>query len=268
MERHHLGVDVRIAFVAPALAESTRECVRAALQRAGHDAVASPVEADLCLATWFGSRPPLPASTPLVRWWVGSDVLAALSEGTATHSRDERHNWVSHEPLGAELSSLGIGSRVLPILPAWEPEALPVASEPVVLLYCPDGREELYGWDRLVEVASRCPEVRFRVFRRKGPSPLGSIECVPGWTPHEQMRREYTNARAVLRLTSHDGMSLSVLEALGFGRHVIWTYPQPGCWHVESVDAAVEAVCGAVAGDINHAGVDEMRQLRQAAERG
>jgi hypothetical protein len=50
----------------------------------------------------------------------------------------------------------------------------------------------------------------------------------------------YRQTSVVVRLTSHDGTSFMVLEALSRGRHVIWTYPVPGVIHASGF-AAVSA---------------------------
>ena len=273
-----------VAFVAPGLATSTHRCVHAMVRRAGHEPVHD--RPDLVIATWFDQSPPPTGHEPhdgekgtvpwkrggqspsptVVRWWVGSDVLALQAGRTRPHSADERLNWAGSGLLVRELRALGVGARELPIVPHWEPEALPRAREPVVLLYCPQGREKLYRWKHLVAVAGRCPHVRFKVFRRTGPSPLPNLACVPGFAGREEMLEAYREARAVLRLVEHDGMSLSILEALGFGRHAVWTYPYPACHQAHTVGEAVAAVRRAVEADVNTAGVAAMETLRRAAD--
>jgi len=249
----------KVSFVAPGLAECLHIHVRAMLGRAGHEVVA-PADADLVIANWFGGT----LSAIDVRWWVGSDVLSLQRGKTEPQSTDERCNWASAHHLVHELALCGVAAREMPIVPNWEPEVLPRAERPVVLLYCPDGREDIYRWRDLLAVAERCPHLSFKVFRRSTPVPLPNVECVPGMIPHEAMRAEYQAARAVLRLMEHDGMSLSVLEALGFGRHAVWSYPYPACTQATTVDEAVVAIDRAVKADVNTAGVAAMETLRRA----
>src|SRR6266403_1239163 len=45
----------------------------------------------------------------------------------------------------------------------------------------------------------------------------------------------YKRASVVWRPVRHDGLSFMVLEALGHGRHVLWTYEFPGCVKVDGV---------------------------------
>jgi len=254
----------KVTFVAPGLAASTHRCVHAALRRAGHAATRE--QGELLVATWFDRPPGLAADTPTVRWWVGSDVLALQAGRTRPHRRDERLNWCGSPWLQHELAAEGVPARVMPILPVWEPQPLPLARDPAVLAYCPQGRERLYRWKALVAVAGRCPGIQFKVFRRDGPPPLPNLTCVPGFVDHDTLHTAYAAARAVLRLVEHDGMSLSILEALGFGRHAVWSYPYAACRQAESVDEAARAVRLAVAADVNDAGVAAMRSLRLAAD--
>ena len=254
----------RISFIAPGLAASTHQCVGAALRRAGHEPAWE--RPDLCIANWFGGTLELPDDVPAVRWWVGSDVLALQAGRTRPHCRDERLNWAGSDWLARELRAEGVAARVLPIVPDWAPEPLPRAGEPTVLLYCPQGRERLYRWGELLAVAERCRDIRFEVFRRSEPSPLANLTCVPGFVGRGEMRAAYGRARAVLRLVEHDGMSLSVLEALGFGRHVVWSYPYVACRQAGSVEEAVRAVRQSVVADANTAGAAAMASLRRAAD--
>ena len=52
----------------------------------------------------------------------------------------------------------------------------------------------------------------------------------------------YAETTVLVRLTSHDGTSFMVLEALSRGRHVIWTYPMTGVIQA----SGFEAVSGAL----------------------
>jgi hypothetical protein len=257
---------MRVAFVAPGLAASTHDCVRAAIARSGHEAADG--VADVAVATWFGGKPPaeFPRDVPLVRWWVGSDVLALRDGRTRPHSRDERLHWAGSPGLARELASLGVPARVLPILPHWEPTPLPRSAEPVVLAYCRAGREALYRWADTCAIAARCPDVQFRVFRQAGEGLPPNLTCIQDWVAHDQMRGEYARARAVLRLVEHDGTSLSILEALTFGRHALWSYPYPCCREVHAADEAVATLRAVLDADINHDGVEHVRALRRETD--
>ena len=108
-----------------------------------------------------------------------------------------------------------------------------------VLVYVPSiERSELYGLDMILEVARQMPQVRFElVGLRDGP--------LPNPPPNIRFHRRipdlaefYQQASVVWRANRHDGLSWTVLEALGHGRHVLWTYPFPGCIQATSASEA------------------------------
>lgn len=108
-----------------------------------------------------------------------------------------------------------------------------------VLTYVGAYDEELYGMDWIVACAEALPEISFRV---AGIS--ASRFAVPenitflGWT--EKMESEIRNCTVFLRLTRHDGMGHTVLEALGLGRWVIRTNEMPGTFHVTNELTVIE----------------------------
>ena len=52
----------------------------------------------------------------------------------------------------------------------------------------------------------------------------------------QDMGSLYRNTSALLRFTIHDGLSKMVLEALSYGRHVLWTESFPHCHLVRNFD--------------------------------
>jgi len=249
------------------LAESTVTNVRAAFARVGR--VLADGRPDALVATWFPGAGPPAGSVPVVRWWVGSDVLALQRGRTTAPSPDAAFNWCGSDRLAAELGDLGVQAQVVPIVPAEDPELLEFPADPAVLVYCPEGREELYGWQRTLDVAALCPGITFGVLRRSGEPPLPNVVLL-GTVPHHLMRAAYLESRAVLRLTRHDGMSLSVLEALGHGRRVVWTTQMAGCVSVGQhapADEVADLVRDAIAAGQNNAGVEVAWSTRRAADR-
>jgi glycosyltransferase involved in cell wall biosynthesis len=51
-----------------------------------------------------------------------------------------------------------------------------------------------------------------------------------GWLDAQNMAEELRNAPIFLRMTEHDGFSVSVIEALSVGAEVVWTHPSE-CIH-------------------------------------
>ena len=52
----------------------------------------------------------------------------------------------------------------------------------------------------------------------------------------------YARCSALLRFTSHDGLSIMVLEALAFGRHVLWTQRFPFVRQVLTPEQIVQSL--------------------------
>jgi hypothetical protein len=56
------------------------------------------------------------------------------------------------------------------------------------------------------------------------------------------LREFFERATVVWRPVRHDGLSWMVLEALGHGRHVLWTYAFPGCTQTRSAADARDEI--------------------------
>ncbi|HEY0704015.1 MAG TPA: hypothetical protein VGD60_14700 [Candidatus Acidoferrales bacterium] len=183
----------------------------------------------------------------MVVHWVGSDTINErkfAAEGKAeSWVVDQFHHWAESDWLVDEASKLGISCERMP-LPAAKVRnrPLPMPSEFSVLTYVPTvTRGELYGLDRILQVAREMPRVRFDVV---GLVDEAIDDPPPNVVSHGRigdMTDFYRHASLVWRPVRHDGLSHMVLESLGHGRHVLWTYPFPGCLAVSSsAEARVE----------------------------
>jgi hypothetical protein len=76
----------------------------------------------------------------------------------------------------------------------------------------------------------------------------------------------FRSTTVLWRPARHDGLSFMVLEALGHGRHVLWSYPFPGCTLVKTAPEARNEIVRLHALhqqgqlDINRAGVQGLAQ--------
>jgi hypothetical protein len=118
-------------------------------------------------------------------------------------------------------------------------EIAPLPEKFSVLAYVPDKEKSiLYGWDQIVEVARDLGSIEFNVVGlRQGETLQGPPNVkMHGWasdlTPYLQ------RASVLWRPVQHDGLSFMVLEALAQGRHVLYSYPFPGCVEVKTAAAA------------------------------
>lgn len=168
---------------------------------------------------------------PRVIHWVGSDIarlavdpdLRALLAGPNVRHLAEV-NWTA-----AQLKALGFDADIAPLPPRTHSSGLPPLPEHfTVLLYVPRTRGDFYGQPAFERLMKRLQGKAIKYVIVGG----GSIDVPPGvdavnlgW--RNMLTDLYENVSALIRYTPRDGLSLMVLEALSFGRHVLWTQPLP-----------------------------------------
>lgn len=99
-----------------------------------------------------------------------------------------------------------------------------------VLTYIAKGREKFYGINAIIALAHSFPETHFDIMGTdgEGQEKLKNISYL-GWIPQKKAKEIRSNSAIFIRLTEHDGFSLSVMEALANGNYVIWNNPHPKC---------------------------------------
>ena len=187
---------------------------------------------------------------PVVVHWNGTDVLIAADEyrrGNASRRIAERAiHWCDAPWLVDELAAIGVKGEHVPLpIPVLSGEAPPLPARFRALLYLPVDAfdREVFDMETLLRLPRECPEVGFTLIPSPGeslPTPLPPNLEAPGWVT--DMDALYAETTVLVRLTSHDGTSFMVLEALSRGRHVIWTYPMTGVIQA----SGFEAVSGAL----------------------
>jgi glycosyltransferase involved in cell wall biosynthesis len=94
------------------------------------------------------------------------------------------------------------------------------------MTYIGDSRQEFYGINQFKLLAEHFPQVEFKLFGVKKPIvELPSNVKVFGWVSADEFQSQLRSTPIFLRLTEHDGFSLSVIEALSYGCEVMWTFP-------------------------------------------
>jgi glycosyltransferase involved in cell wall biosynthesis len=162
--------------------------------------------------------------------------------------------------LAKEVEAMGLPATFVPVpalLPEWAPPPLP--DRPVFLIYIPEGRESFYGWPLIEQAARTLPSVRFLVLKHRPiANAPANIEFL-GSLAFADMAKIYARSTGIVRLPEHDGMSMTVLEALAYGRHVIWNYPFGACRLCErnSADLVQQIERCSAAGQLN----DEARHV-------
>jgi hypothetical protein len=204
----------------------------------------------------------------IVMHWVGSDTLdeqSEVAEGKAAPwVLNGIHHWAESHWMVREVETLGTSCELVPLPSARVPSRpTPLPSKFSVLVYMPDtSRANLYGLDRILEVSRSLPNIPFELVGLM----RGTIQDRPpnlrihGRIP--ELSEFYRRASVVWRPVRHDGLSFMVMEALGHGRHVLWSYPFPGATQTDSADETIEVIrrlyCWHAQGrlEINWAGVE------------
>jgi hypothetical protein len=173
---------------------------------------------------------------PVVMYWTGTDVLFRWGPPTEDVSERAWH-WCISPWLREELAERGIESSVLLLIPPAIPAAIPALPDQFsVLAYVPEHRRDFYRLDFIVQLAQRLPDVEFQIVHSRSLDGLPpNVRCL-GWV--EDMDALISRTTAYIRPITHDGLSNMVLEALAYGRHVLWTHHFQGVTTVDTVEAA------------------------------
>lgn len=184
----------------------------------------------------------------IVMHWVGSDTLLEQREVVQGNAHpwvlNQVHHWAESDWMVREVQSLGTSCELVPLPSAHVPEEpSPLPEEFSVLVYMPDTRcQDLYGLDQMLEVARQLPDINFELVGLLH----GEITSPPpNLRIHGRiadLRSFYQQSSVLWRPARHDGLSFMVMEALGHGRHVLWSYPFPGTIHVSSASEAREQI--------------------------
>jgi len=184
----------------------------------------------------------------IVMHWLGSDVVDEQREVVAGKSDPwvlhHLHHWAESDWMVREVRSLGVPCNLVPFPSALVPKApTPLPDRFNVLVYVPTvERGELYGLDRILQVARELPDVSFElVGLLDGPitNPPTNLR-IHGRLP--DLFELYRRCSVLWRPVRHDGVSWMVMEALGHGRHVLWTYEFPGCIRVQDTRDARDEI--------------------------
>jgi hypothetical protein len=206
--------------------------------------------------------------------WVGTDVLIAAeahAEGRGSRLVAERAvHWCDAPWLVDELAQLGATGSYQPLpIVGLAGEAPPLPERFCALLYLPvDAYDrEVFDMDTAQRLPFAFPDEDFVIIpstRESLAQPLPANVRAPGWI--EDMDALYRSVTVVLRLTSHDGTSFMILEALSRGRHAIWTFAMPGVRVAKGFDAVSAALREMI--EAHHAGALVLNESGMAHARG
>lgn len=236
------GFNLFAAQVAGAVASSALEWEPAILRGGGRlerlMSVARLADADV----WYRIGSPAPdrllsffsslLRKPRVMHWVGSDVLAVKANPAMLRRclREKVTHLAEVDWIVEELAALGIHANLAPLPPhvARPPAVPPMPSVFTVMIYLPRSRGEFYGrrqYERLIRTFAK-DGVRFLIV---GGGELfvpkdANVEQL-GW--RADLSQFYKETSVLIRFTQHDGLSIMALEALTYGRRLIWSQDFP-----------------------------------------
>lgn len=191
----------------------------------------------------------------IINHWIGSDIIGE-TERNQQHGINRIQNsiqdyifywkWKNGGLINLaaapwlidELSELHINSTYLPIttidLNELELSDIHVEKDIDFLTYLPFRSFDFYGGNKIVKLAHRWQHYQFLlVIPDLDEIPPGFFEKMPKnvivfpKVTRSEMFELYKRSKFFIRYTQHDAISLSVLEALYFNVHVLWTYDFP-----------------------------------------
>ncbi|MEE9448699.1 MAG: hypothetical protein V3V72_01510 [Ignavibacteriaceae bacterium] len=198
---------------------------------------------------------PLPVLRRLVKYkksliyhWIGTDVYRFSNDfffkkiiKKILINSVGAFNLVVNETLKKELKQLGISSKVLPLVNLNLVKNIPPLPEKFsILTYIPKNRWDFYNGDLVMSLAKEFPDIDFLILAAEEIN--HKPENVFTYNFIDDVTELYNKVNALLRITTHDGLSKMVLEALSFGRHVLWSEPFPHCIFVKNLDDCKKAI--------------------------
>ncbi len=180
--------------------------------------------------------------------WIGTDVYRIISDSPIKSWFKKRilkstktTNIVVAQPLQKELEQIDITSTILPLVKLnFIDDCPPLPQKFSVLTYVPHDRWSFYNGDLILQLAEKFTDIDFHVIT--GGNKSDKQQNVFTYEFMKNINSFYVNNSALLRFTKHDGLPKMVLEALSYGRHVLWNNPFPNCHLVKNIEDCVNVI--------------------------
>jgi len=206
----------------------------------------------------------------IINHWIGTDVIGEMEKnqlhsryGIRTFLQDCIVRWKMHKGglinlaaapwLVDELSKVHIDATYLPITTIDTKKLGKVDIQHVkdidFFSYVPLRSFDFYGGYKIINLAERWQEYTFLIIcSDQHQIPLDFIEKMPkNVTVSPRVERStllefFQRSKFFIRYTQHDGISLSVLEALYFNLQVVWTYDFPYTRKIETQEKLSDSI--------------------------
>ena len=205
----------------------------------------------------WGSHHPLVYIIPkllrrkVIIHWIGTDVIYATSSKEDSFNALLRKisykmvdmHLVVIQRLADELSSLGIDAKVVPLVPNMPlpQEDITWPAQDQALVSLPEARLEFYSSSLVFQLAEKLPEIKFLIVAHSGEG-APQLPNIKYLGRVDDMETVWKQVKVYLRLTKHDGLPQTLIEALARGKHVIWSYEYPFCHQAYTFKKAKDAL--------------------------
>jgi hypothetical protein len=168
----------------------------------------------------------------LIMQWHGSDVIT-LKESLKKNQAELKYlkkacSYTDAIWLKEELAELGVSAEILHFKHAASISSGQKFSTLDVVTYLAEDNEMFYGIQQIELLAAAFPELKFHVVGSSGKKVKTSSNIIfYGWVDRSKMEELLNTHPIFIRLTNHDGYSLSILEAIANGNYVLWNNPHP-----------------------------------------
>jgi len=176
--------------------------------------------------------------------WIGGDAWLATNKIIQRYYTILFKNKINlhlaiEDRLSKMLSTIGLDSIEIPLPVAKFFDVMSLPTKNQVIVYAPDESE--YFWRRfngpiIKKLVKEFPDIVFVILRNSGKyfnEP--NVRCF-SWV--ENMEELYKSSIAVIRISTHDGLPTTIMEALSMGRQFIYSEPFPFCKTAKSFEEA------------------------------
>ncbi len=182
---------------------------------------------------------------PILFHWIGTDVYRFIKDPPVKRALKKFliqsanvNSLVVSENLKRELNQFNISSILLPLTKLnFIDKIPPLPGKFSVLTYVPEKRWDFYNGDLILELAQKIPEVEFHLLAAG--KKITKLHNVFIYDFIEDVIPFYNDCSALLRITVHDGLPKMVLEALSYGRYVLWSESFPYCFKVNNLTECI-----------------------------
>ena len=166
----------------------------------------------------------------IIMQWHGTDVKLAkertIDKSIFRKYIDKAIHFTDAPWLKDELNDIGIDAEILQFKSVSKASNNEPYSNISAYTYLGQNKERFYGWDILLETFKNLPNSKLFVYGCNGKNIEATENIIfKGWLNPSDYQKEIGQHPIFIRLTEHDGFSLSVLDALSHGAEVIWNYP-------------------------------------------